>query len=122
MSARPIGEDELAPGQFVDGGGQLGMLPHHGEIEVVHVIEKGLRVHPMHLHQAAKGGAELAVVGFLQMPRVHEWHAEEAGDELTHLLVDLGEQVAVGRIERVVEIEDPHPRRLEAAPPYRLSP
>jgi hypothetical protein len=68
-----------------------------------------------HLHEAAERGAELAVVGFLQVARVDEGHAEKAGDELTHLLVDLGEQVAVGRIERVVQVEDPHARRFEAA-------
>jgi hypothetical protein len=46
---------------------------------------------------------------------VLERHAEKAGDELAHALVDLGEQVALGGVERVVEIEDPNLRALEAA-------
>ena len=69
----------------------------------------------MDLHQAGQRGAELAVVGFLQVPRVFEGHAEIAGDELAHPPVDLAEEVAVGGIERVVEIEDPRLRPLEAA-------
>ncbi len=68
------------------------------------------RVHACALHEAGERRAELAVVGFLQMARVVERHAEKAGDELAHALVDLGEQVALGRVERVVEIEDPRLR------------
>ena len=42
MRARAVGEDELAAGQPVDGGGQLGMLAHHRQVEVVHVVEERL--------------------------------------------------------------------------------
>ncbi len=35
-------------------------------------------------------------------------------DELAHALVDLGEQIAVGRVERVVEIEHPGLDMIEA--------
>ena len=41
------------------------------------------------------------------MARILEGNAEEACDELAHALVDLGEQVAFGGIERVVEVEHP---------------
>jgi hypothetical protein len=111
----PVGKDQLATRQPLDGGGQLGGLGHAGEVDVVHVVEERLGVHAMHLHQAGQSGAELAVVGLLQVPRVVVGHAEIAGDEFAHAPVDLREQVALGGIERVVEVEDPHLRALEGA-------
>ena len=119
VRARAVGEDELAARQPIDRRCQLGVLLDHRQIEVVHVVEEGFRIHAVHLHQAGQRGAELAIVGLLQVAGVDERHAEEAGDELAHLLVDLGEQVALGGIERVVEIEDPHARRVEPAPRRR---
>src|SRR5262249_20626309 len=75
-----------------------------------------LRVHAVHLHEAAQRGAELAVVSFLQVARVCKGHAQQAGDELTHALIDLQEEIAVGGIERVVKVEHPHLRSLKPAP------
>ncbi len=56
-----------------------------------------------------------AVVALLQMPRVLVRHAEILGDEIAHAVIDLGEQVAFRRIERVVEIEHPDACGVEAA-------
>jgi hypothetical protein len=41
------------------------------------------------------------------MPRVGIGHAEGLGDEFAHAVIDLSEEIARGRIQRVVEIEDP---------------
>ena len=81
----------------------------------MHVVEEWLRVHLVDLHHAGERGAELPVVALLQMPRVGVRHAQEAGDELAHAMIDLGEQVALGGIERVVEVEDPDVGGIEAA-------
>ena len=83
---------------------------HVADVDVVHVVEERLRLHAVHLHHAGQRGAELAIVGFLQIARVGVRHVEEAGDELAHAVIDLGEQVARGRIKRVVEVEHPHAR------------
>ena len=112
----PLVKMSLRPGSCVDGCCQLGVLGNHRQIDIVHVVEKRLGVHLVDLHQARQRGAELPVVGLLQVPRILEGHAEIAGDELAHPLVDLAEEIAVGGIERVVEIEDPSLRALEAAP------
>jgi hypothetical protein len=48
--------------------------------------------------------------------RLRERNLEARGDELAHAPVDLREQVAVGGIERVVEIEHPGFDLIEAAP------
>ena len=115
----PLVKISLRPGSRSIAAATPG-LGNHRQVEVVHVVEERLGVHLVHLHQARQRRAELAIVGLLQMPRVLEGHAEIAGDELAHALVDLGEQIAVGGIERVVEIEDPHLRALEAAAAARF--
>src|SRR5215831_9338664 len=116
MAARAVRKDKLAARQRVDGGRELGVLAHWRQIDVVYVIEERLRVHAMHMHEAAQGGAELPIVCLLQVARVSKGYAQEAGDELAHALIDLQEQVAVGGIEGVVEVEHPHGRSLEPAP------
>ena len=120
VAARAVGEDERAAGQRGDRRRQLGRLAARRK-DRCRARSRGTACgsHFVHLHQARQRRAELAVVGLLQMPRVLEGHAEVLGDEVAHALVDLGEEVAVGGIERVVEIEDPDAacRRSRAALP-----
>src|SRR5215831_10955044 len=97
------------------------MLAHGRQIDVVHIVEERLRVHAVHLHEAAQRGAELAIVGLLQVARVCKGHAQQAGDELAHALIDLQEEIAVGGIERVVKVEHPHLRALESTPMHVLA-
>src|SRR3972149_4865374 len=59
--------------------------------------------------QSGKGGAVLVVIGLAQSLRVFERDAEAVGDELAHAPVDLGEQIAIGRVERGVGGEHPRP-------------
>src|SRR5215510_16138768 len=91
------------------------MLGKPGQVEIMHIIEKRLRIHAMHLHQATQRGAELPIIGLLQVPRVFDRNAKKARNEFAHAPVDLSEQVAFDRIERVVEIEDPHLCALKVA-------
>ena len=67
----------------------------------------------MDTHQPGQRGAELPVITFLQMPGVRERHTEILGDEFAHSRIDLSEQIALGRIERVVEVENPNLGRAE---------
>jgi hypothetical protein len=59
-------------------------------------------------HEPGQRRAELSVVALLQMARILEWDAEVIGDELAHALVHLSKQVALGRVERVVEVKNPY--------------
>ena len=104
----PLVKMNLRPGQACERRRQSRGGEHGAKIDVVHVIEKVLRRHAMQAHQPGQRGAVLVVIGLAQALRLFERNAETIGDELAHALVDLGEQIAVGRIERVVEIE--HPR------------
>jgi len=58
-------------------------------------------------HQPRQSGAMLEEMLFLDSPRLDRVAAEQALDERAHPLVDQREQVRRGRIEAVVEIEDP---------------
>src|SRR5262249_48951510 len=121
VTARAVCKDEFATGQLVDGGGEFWVLAHGCQIDGVHVVKEWFRVHAVHLHQAVQRGAELAVVGLLQVARIDEGHAQQAGDELTHALIDLQEEIAVGGIEGVVKVEHPHLRSPEPAPTRALT-
>ncbi len=57
----------------------------------------------------------LVVIGLAQGLRFVEAEPELFGDELPHATVDLGEQIAVGRVEGVVEVEHPGLDMIEAA-------
>src|SRR6185295_21086 len=107
MPARSVGEDQLASGQTLNARRQFRVRGKPGKVKIVDVVEKQLGVHVMHLHQTTQGGAELPIVSLLQVPRILEGNAEKAGNEFAHALVDLTEQIALDRIERVIEIEDP---------------
>jgi len=51
----------------------------------------------------------VAVIGFLDSARGLEIEAQQILHKGGHARIDLDEQVAVGRIQRVVEIEYPRP-------------
>jgi hypothetical protein len=61
----------------------------------------------MRRHQPGKGCAMLVKMLLLDAARLLRVAADEALDELAHPLVDQREQIRRGRIEAVVEIEDP---------------
>src|SRR3990170_3680516 len=108
MLARAVREDEFASGQRFDRRRQFRGGGDRAQIDVMHIVEEGVGRDVMEAHQSSKGGAVLVVIGLAQSLRVFERDAEAVGDELAHAPVDLGEQIAIGGVEGVVEIE--HPR------------
>src|SRR5262245_27432472 len=105
MLARAVGEDEPAPRQPGERRGKFGRGVNRTQIDVVHIVEEIVGRHVMQAHQPRERGAVLVVIGFGQALRLVQRDAEAIGDELAHAPVDLREQIAVGRVERVVEIE-----------------
>src|SRR5262245_48494396 len=115
MLARSVGEDEFAPRERGERRRKLGRGANRAEIDVVHIVEEIVGRHVMQAHQPRECRAVLVVIGFAQALRLGERDAEGVGDELAHAPVDLREQIAVGRVERVVEIEHPGLDVIEAA-------
>ena len=65
------------------------------------------RLDAVHRNQPTERRAVFAVVDLLKALGVLGRQLQMARDVMCHAFVDLGEQVAVGPIERVVEIEYP---------------
>ncbi len=107
VADRAVGEDEFPPRQRAEGGVERRVLRDDREIDAVDVVEEGRRVDAVHVHQPAQCRAVLAEPGLLQPLRLVEIDPQQLGDELAHAAMDLIEEVARGRVERVVEIEDP---------------
>ena len=105
--ARAVGEDELAAGQPLDRGAERGVRLERRMIDLVHIGEVVVRVHPVLGHHPAHRGAVAAVIVLLHAERLVAAHLEEVGDVAADAFVDLLPQVQVMRIERVVEVEHP---------------
>ena len=73
MTPRAVGEDEPPPGKALEAPRRAPALSGTGgEIDVVHVFEKRVRIELVHLHEPGQRGAVLPVVALLQMARVSE--------------------------------------------------
>src|SRR3546814_18664516 len=70
-------------------------------------IQKVVRRDFVVRHQPRKRGAVRVEVILLYAPRLHPVAVQKIGDEPAHALVDLREDIGLGRIERVVEVEYP---------------
>src|SRR3546814_9150117 len=68
-------------------------------------IQKVVRRDFVVRHQPRKRGAVRVEVILLYAPRLHPVAVQKIGDEPAHALVDLREDIGLGRIERVVEVE-----------------
>ena len=102
-----IGVDDLAPGQRGDQFGQVGVGGERVEGDVVHFLEIGVGIDVMLGHQSCQRGAMQVPVGLAQGVGLAVVGAGDAHDEIGHLALDLVEETGGGRIERVVEVEDP---------------
>jgi len=69
--------------------------------------EKFVRVDVVARHQPAQGCAMLAEIAPPQLGRRVHRHLQPRANELGHAALDLVEQPAGRRVQRVVEIEDP---------------
>ena len=74
VAARAVGEDQAAAGQFCNRSREFGQFRQHGQVDVVDIVQKRFRFHFVDLHQTGERCAELAVVGFLQVPGVGIGH------------------------------------------------
>src|SRR5258707_9713994 len=70
-------------------------------------VEEGAGRDAVMVHQPAQGRAVPAEIVLLQPLGLRRVDLQQVADEGADALVDLVEQVARGRVERVVEIEDP---------------
>src|SRR5829696_6267110 len=102
-----VGEHELAPRQGFQGQRQLRGSRNRRVIDVVHEFEECLGRDAMHRHQTAQCCAVLMEKPLLDALRLCPVDLEQRADKLCHPLIDLTEQPAGRRIERVIEIEHP---------------
>ena len=71
------------------------------------VAQEVMRIDIVLGHQPGERRPMLVEVAFLNSPRLDRIAAEQALDIPAHALVDQLEQLARGRIEAIVEVEDP---------------
>ena len=107
MALGAVGEDQATAGQAREPLSERIVSCQPVQRDLVHLVEELARVHAVVGHQAGQGGAVLVVVALLQRAGLDRPQADAALDEGLHAVVDQGEQVALGRIEGVVEVEDP---------------
>ena len=107
MRRGAVGEDDLATGEARESGIEIRIRLHPCHVDRVDEFEKVGRVDPVHGHQAQERGAVIAEVRLLHPAGLRLLDAKQRGNEQAHPPVHLIEEVAGGRIERVVEIEDP---------------
>ena len=102
-----VGVDDLAAGQGADALGQRRVALQMRQGDLVHPGEVGPRLHPVQPHQPGQRRAVVAPVFVAQAVRLFLPDAERLHHEIGHPHLDLVEEPRLGRIERVVEIEDP---------------
>ncbi len=73
-------------------------------------------LHLMLGHEARKCGPVCIIKLLLHMASFSRVEPKQVLDKGRHTLINLREQIALGRIERVVEIENPKPRVRERLP------
>src|SRR5208283_3660414 len=105
--ARAICQNKLATRQGGDRGCESKIRKKRGAVDVMRKIEKIMRAYVMFLHQTTQSRAVALIIIFLQGARGHAVQPEKMRQEQRDPLVDLRPQIAIGRIKRIVEIEDP---------------
>jgi hypothetical protein len=71
------------------------------------LFEEVRRIDGVMDHQALQRRAMIEIILLLQGARVLTRQAEQGRDVSRHVLVDLGEEIDMMRVQRVVEVEDP---------------
>ena len=112
MVAAAIREHVSPPGQPRECGPEAVIRLQRRQIDVVDEGEIVVGIHAMALHETVQRGPVFAVIKLLQGARLLPRESEPGGHEIGHPGFDLGKQIVRGRIERVVEIENP---RLDMA-------
>ena len=102
-----VGENQLAPRQPGDRLDQYRRRGDDRDVDVMDVAEKFVRIDPVLGHQAAQRRAVRMEESLLDPVRRGRIEPQQPRHERPHPHVDLGEQVGLRRIQRVVEVEDP---------------
>ena len=107
MFHRTVGEDVFRAVQPLQHRRQIARRRDRAVIDIVDVIEEVVRIDAVFLHQPLHCRAVLPEVALLHPARRVVRQVQRLGDVGADPQVDLGEQVALGGIDRVVEIERP---------------
>src|SRR5262245_8628204 len=115
MSARAIGQDQLAPRKALDRGPQRRVGSERRMIDLMDEIEEVVGLHAMLGHQSPHRGAIALVVVLLQPECFLLCDLEVTRDVVANALVHLLPEVEVMGIKCVVEVEYPGLHMAESA-------
>src|SRR5262249_33395947 len=107
VSARAVGQNQLASGQALDRRSQRRVWSKRRMIDLVDEIEEVVGFHAVLGHEPPHRSAVTLVVVFLYAERLLVGDLEVAGDVVANALVHLLPEVEMMRIKRVIEIENP---------------
>ena len=107
MVSRAVGEDEFAPGQPLDLAREDRIRLQRRAVDVMHELEKSLGLIDMVHREPEQGRAVARIIVLVQRLRRHAVDAEKLEQKQGDPLVDPLPYSAVGRVQGVVEIEDP---------------
>src|SRR5262249_36431889 len=107
-------ENKLTARQARDGLSEVRSVSNRREVDVVYEIHKCLGMDAMLRHQARKRRSVIVIEVLLYFSCGGGVKPKQILDEGGHALVDRSEKIALGRIQRVVEIENPKPRIPES--------
>lgn len=99
--------DQFASGQCRNDRRQFRGRHQRGEVDVMHLVQIGHGINGMFRHQPGQRRAVLAPVIPSQPVRVLGLDPQQTHHIAGHAGLDLGKQRHFGRIERIVQIEDP---------------
>jgi hypothetical protein len=102
-----VGEDQLASGQARQGGVQRRVRLDRRQVDVMHIIQEPGWVDAVVGDQARQGGAMFQEIFAADARRFLLVDLEHIHQEVAHLDMDLVEQAAFGRVERIVQVEEP---------------
>src|SRR5262249_16797400 len=105
--AGAVGENELAPLELRDRGAERRVRRQRRVVDLMHHLQKLIRLEAVLRHQPAHGCAVALVIILLQPERLVVGDFQEVRDVVANAHVDLLPEIEMMRVERVVEIENP---------------
>ena len=102
-----VGVDDAPPGQGSDPHRKVRIRQQGREVDVMHRLEVGAGIHVVIAHQTRQRRAMVAPVAGSQGVGLVPGDVKRGHDPVGHPDLDLIEQPGRGRVERVVQVEDP---------------